>query len=237
MKKLLSGMMMLLMAAVVAFPPAALATTILSLSDGATTVVITDGGAGDSNPVVGAITYLGGVGANWTLNVVTGITKPFITNGPYHSAIDVNSVDSSLGAGTLTIMFNDTDFNLISPATIPNSAATMLIGGTTGPGTLTYQAYFDNTDASVPPLAGTLIDTLGPFPTGAFSGTSTSKITTNNPFSLTEVLVIHHKSAGLTSFNAALDVVPLPLPASVLLLGSGVVGLVGLGWRRSRKES
>jgi choice-of-anchor C domain-containing protein len=29
----------------------------------------------------------------------------------------------------------------------------------------------------------------------------------------------------------------VPLPPTVLLLGSGLVGLVGLGWRRSRKDS
>ena len=29
----------------------------------------------------------------------------------------------------------------------------------------------------------------------------------------------------------------VPLPPSMLLLGSGLLGLVGLGWRRSRKES
>ena len=29
----------------------------------------------------------------------------------------------------------------------------------------------------------------------------------------------------------------VPLPPSVLLLGSGILGLVGLGWRRARKES
>jgi hypothetical protein len=30
---------------------------------------------------------------------------------------------------------------------------------------------------------------------------------------------------------------PVPLPPSALLMGSGLLGLVGLGWRRSRKES
>ena len=29
----------------------------------------------------------------------------------------------------------------------------------------------------------------------------------------------------------------VPLPPSVLLMGTGILGLVGLGWRRSRKET
>jgi hypothetical protein len=33
------------------------------------------------------------------------------------------------------------------------------------------------------------------------------------------------------------DAATIPLPPSVLLLGSGLLGLVGLGWRRARKES
>jgi hypothetical protein len=239
MKKLLSAMLIVLMVAVVAFPSAALAITTLWISDGSTTLTIVDGSAQDSNPATGWITYIGPVGSSWTFNVTTGVTKPFINNGPYRAAIDVNSIDSTAGgAGTLTIMLNDQDFSLATlPGIMPNSEARMQIGGTMGPGTITYQAYFSNANSSIPPLSGTLIDTLGAYRTGAFSGSAIKYVTASNPFSLTEVLEINHTSSGLTSFNAALDMFPIPLPASVLLLGTGLVGLGLLGWKRSRKES
>jgi len=227
MKKTLSLIAIFLMAVVVAIPPAAHAVPTLSLWDGfAAPVIVVDQGFNDANLSVGAVTYVGAVGATWWLNVTTGITAPFI-GGPADAAMDLNSVNvNSIGLGSLTIMFSEVGFTL----PVPNDQATMSIGGTTQ-GSIKYDTYFDNGNGLFA-LTG-LIGTLGPYGPVAFSGSLGSNILTNNPFSLTQVVTINHAKAAATSFNASLDVVPLP--GSVLLLGSGLLGILGLGFRRKIK--
>ena len=196
--------------AVVAFPSGAQATVVLTLFDGtiADTKIITDGSALDSNPAAGVITFIGAVGNNWSINVSTGLSdKP--------SGIDLNSIDRSLGAGFLTLTYTDVGFTL-------GSSATMMIGGTAG-GTV------DNTAIVGLTPINTFTD-LGP---GAFSDTFTSAI---SPYlnALTEIVTIEHFAAGITSFDASLKTSAVPLPPSALLLGTGLLGLVGL--RRFRKS-
>ena len=197
--------------AVVAFPSGAQATAVLTLFDGtlSDTQIITDGSALDSNPADGVITFIGAVGHNWTINVSTGLSD---TASP---SIDLNSIDRSLGAGFLTLTYTDTGFTL-------GSSGTMMIGGTTN-GTV------DNTALVGLTPIHTFTD-LGP---GAFSDTYTSAI---SPYlnALTEIVTIEHFAAGVTSFDASLNTSAVPLPPSALLLGSGLLGLVGL--RRCRKS-
>ena len=226
MKKLLSVMAMFLMVAVTAFPSGALATPILELSDGSTTLTIIDNGPGDANLILGAVTYVGQVGRNWWINVTTGLTTP-ASGSASLPKMDLNSVDISKGAGNLTLMFSDTGYNLSG-----SLLATMAIGGTTPGkpgGGLTYTTYFN--DNNVPfDKTGGVIGTLGTFQSLSFNGALTNNITPDNLYSLTQVVTIKHLGLGTSSFNATLDLVPLP--ASALLLGSGMMGLVLLGWRR-----
>jgi hypothetical protein len=103
----------------------------------------------------------------------------------------------------------------------------MKIGGTTV-GTVTNLAYFDPNNL----LFQDSIIGIFPGLTGAFSQSFSGSISPEGPFSLTEYVVITHTGAGISSFNAELNVVPVP--PSALLLGSGLLGLVG--WRfKSRK--
>jgi hypothetical protein len=251
MKKLLLVMAMLLMAAIVAFPPMANAVPtlyLLDLDNTANYVLITDGGNGDSNTAAGAVTYIGGIG-NFIITVNTGLSKP-ILGSTSQPQLDLSSVELSGAAGNIAIMFNDTGFSL--PGT---NTANMSIGGTVGPGsTVTYNTYYSSINAginlplssSVPSLA-TLIGSLGGFSNPgtsavSFGGDFSGVISPTNPFSLTEVVIISHTGLGVsnTSFNAALAVVPfsipVPAPSTLLLLGSGLVGLVGLRFRRKRKN-
>src|SRR5713226_8880891 len=85
------------------------ATPQLLLSDGTTTVVVTDQGLLDSNPNPGAITYIGPVGSNWSLNVTTGLTKPAVGSA-LAPELDINTSSTSQSAGTLLIELTDSDF-------------------------------------------------------------------------------------------------------------------------------
>jgi hypothetical protein len=204
--------------ATLAGPSTSEAAFTLRLTQGATVVTVLDGGAGDSNPVLGAITYIGPVGV-FTINVSTGLSKPAI--GP--AAMDLNSVNSSTAAGTLTIELTDTDF------VGPSPGHTFNVGGTSQ-GTAVFEAGRSDLNA---PFA--LSDSTGAlaFGAGAFSGSAGLGSGIGNPYSLTIRADITHGSGTRTSsFNAELT--PVPAPAG-LILAATALPFVGLLRRRLRK--
>jgi len=189
------------------------ASAILELSGNSTTITIPDGD-GD-----GMVTFNGGID-NFNINVTTGLSKPAIgsTDFPYLDISTVN-VSSSL-PGTLTIKWTDTDFYNADGII----ALEGLIGGTTL-GIVSFQAYLDTSNAAFG-MTTPLCD-LGPFTDGAFSDESIWSGSFSDPYSLTLVATIIHNEAGdVSSFNAGLSAVPIP--ATLLLFGSGLFGLIGI---------
>lgn len=196
----------------------------LTLSDGVNSVNVTDGGIGDSNSAIGAITYIGSLG-NFTLNVSTGLSTPVLAMG----SMDINSVNvSSSGGGTLTITLTDTGLILPTVATVPNTLVSQYIGGTTSGGsTVTFSTSFD----------GGTIGTIGPLAGPSFSGDLVNTITTTNPFSLTEIVTVSQAVAGITSFDAGVTTAPVPEPGTMVLLGVGLLGIAIYGKRRMNKDA
>ncbi len=230
MRRIVCGALLLLVSLAVASRDAhAIPTLRLTDPAGPTVVVVADGQVVvpiDSNPIPGAVTYIGAVGANWTLNVTTGVTKPF-QGGPVVPHPDLNSVNAtSAGAGTLIIEFSETFYGPL-PAGYVFKAG---IGGTT-PGNVVYDAWADPGNGLF--VQTTLLTSQGPFGPGAFSGTAFSgAIPGLFPYSITQVVTITHTGPGLTSFDAELQAVPEP--GTLMLLGSGLAGLGYLMQRRRR---
>lgn len=207
---LITGIMV---ASFLALAPVTKAVPTMSISDGINPVVIiTDGSGSDANGASGVVGFNGTIGS-WSLVVTTGQTKPALGSAS-SPQMDLNYVVTSTGAGSLTILWSDTDFT---------SAGGFFaeIGGTTS-GTIAFDTYADtgNTIFGM----STHLTSLS-FSTSPFSGTQSAAAVNGTPFSLTERIVINHGSGTRSeSGNANLTSVP-DGTSTVVLLGTSLVCL------------
>lgn len=188
------------------------AVATLTLDAGGTNVVtIVDGGAGDINATVGAVTFSGALGV-WTVNVSTGITKPVIGSST-SPQMDLNSVDVSTGAGTLIITFSESGFNT------PAGQLFAEIGGTQNGGLATTKfVALQNTN---------VITSIGALSGTPMSGTAVGNLAASANWTLTHQVTIVHTAAGTTSFDAACQPVP-DGGMTAAMLGLGLVAVEGL---------
>jgi hypothetical protein len=216
-------------------------------------VVLTDNGGGDLNPVIGALTFSGAIGSNFTVNVTTGVSKPLIGGVADIGQIDLNSVNvATTGAGMLILTLEDTGY--IGPLDLITGSAT--VGGTlTAPSgsSLLVQSWV-NGDDQVPalgpdqpvgpigavggiPAGSVALWTGGGFSAGTGAFSSFTSMTFSNgavaTFAMFSRVVVTFTGPGSVAFDTNVQALPVPEPTSLLLLSGG---LTGLGLLRRRKR-
>lgn len=205
-------------------------TAAMKLVSGASTLIIMDNGSNDLNPAPGTITFsslvLFPLGFNgWTISVSSGTSNsPAIS--PF--GMDLTSLSATTaGPNILNVFFSDTGFTVpVGGGFFTDFSATM-----TGNGSASETAWVDNSNA----IFGTagLIGTVGPLNAPGGFGRATGGPAAGVLYSLTLEQVL--TATGPASFSVDGNITPTPELSSLILFGTGLLGLAAVFFQRNSR--
>lgn len=216
------------------------ALPILILEHGSTTITIADNSTDDADPLDGVVTFTGSIGT-FTVETLRGTSKPFIGSAGAPELQLVSNV-STITAGILTVRFSDTDFTALNAGLAFNSSAVF----TSNIGVAVYSTFLDSTNVPFGTATPLGSENYG-FPID-IADFSSSNLPSAVPYSMTQVVTLVMADAGSSLVVAYLETVgetpvsAVSEPGSLMLLGSGLIGLAAwrprkLAQREGRRKS
>jgi hypothetical protein len=223
---------------------------ILVTESGGPTIPITDNGGLDTDPTTGVIkvntTLLNLSLVNYQFTALSATSTSPGTGGTGSLTLSGSVQLIFGGTGSITILASDGDYAQpgTPPATLGSSSKAVYSNGNQGD-TQTFQSWFNPTNTAgakeIPSPLLTLTST-GPAPNTQLGTAPPTPVTLVTPYGLTDQAVITLSGGGGDAQSqddfegvtqlAAASVAAVPEPASVTLLATGALGLLGYAWRR-----